>query len=204
MKVAVLVSGSGSNLQALLDAIAAGRLPVQISLVLADRPGIRALERAQRAGVPTEVLRPRAFAQRADFDAALAAACAASGAELVVLAGFMRVLGPRFVDAWEGRCLNVHPALLPAFPGIDAPRQALEYGVRITGCTVHLVDRGTDTGPIVLQQAVPVLPGDDPASLHARIQREEWRLLPEAVRLYALGRLRVRGRRVEIVGEEND
>ena len=181
MKIAVLVSGTGSNLQAILDAVAAGTLAVEVALVVSDRPGVAALARAEAAGVPTRVLRSKAFPDRDAFDAALGEACRASGAELVVLAGFMRILGPRFLDMWEGRCLNVHPSLLPAFPGLDAPAQALGYGVRVTGCTVHLVDRGTDTGPIVLQSAVAVLPGDTPESLHHRIQQEEWRLLPQAV-----------------------
>ncbi len=201
MNVAVLVSGAGSNLQALLDAEAAGTLGAHIVLVVADRPRAGALERARRAGVPARVLRPRDFPARDDFDAALAAACTAAGAELVVLAGFMRLLGAGFLDVWEGRCLNVHPSLLPAFPGMDGPAQALAYGVRIAGCTVHLVDRGTDSGPIVLQAAVPVLPGDTPDTLHARIQEEEWRLLPRAVGLFAAGRLLRRGRTVDIVAE---
>jgi phosphoribosylglycinamide formyltransferase-1 len=201
VNVAVLVSGAGSNLQALLDAEAAGTLGAHIALVVADRPRAGALERARRAGVPARVLRPRDFAARDDFDAALAAACTAAGAELVVLAGFMRLLGAGFLDVWEGRCLNVHPSLLPAFPGMDGPAQALAYGVRIAGCTVHLVDRGTDSGPIVLQAPVPVLPGDTPDTLHARIQEEEWRLLPQAVGLFAAGRLRRRGRSVDILAE---
>lgn len=201
MKIAVLVSGSGSNLQAILDAVAAGTLAIEVALVVSDRSGAGALARAQAARVPTLVLRPKAFADRAAFDAALSQACRAAGAELVVLAGFMRILGPAFLDVWEGRCLNVHPSLLPAFPGMDAPAQALAYGVRVTGCTVHLVDRGTDTGPIVLQAAVPVRAQDTPETLHRRIQEEEWRLLPQAVALFAAGRLSRQGRVVRIEGE---
>lgn len=201
MKIAVLVSGTGSNHQAILDAVAAGTLALRVALVVADRRGAGALARAEAAGVPTRVLGPRSFPDRDAFDAALAEACLAAGAGLVVLAGFMRVLGPRFLDVWEGRCLNVHPSLLPAFPGVDAPAQALAYGVRVSGCTVHLVDRGTDTGPIVLQSAVAVLAGDTPQTLHRRIQAEEWRLLPQAVGLFAAGRQSLRGRLVEIAEE---
>lgn len=199
MNLAVLASGSGTNLQALIDARRDGTLPAEIALVLSDRPAAPALDRARAVGIATAVVRPRDFPERGASDAALAAACARAGADLIVLAGYMRILGPAFLDRYAGRCLNVHPSLLPAFPGLDAPAQALAYGVRVTGCTVHLVDAGTDTGPIVLQEPVPVEPGDTPETLHRRIQSAEWRLLPEAVRLFAAGRLRLEGRRVEIV-----
>jgi phosphoribosylglycinamide formyltransferase-1 len=204
LRVAVLASGNGTNLQALLDACRTGRVPAEVVLVASDRPEAFALERARRAGVAAAVLRRRDFPDRDAFDRALAGACADAGAGLVVLAGFLRVLGPAFLERWEGRCMNVHPSLLPAFPGLDAPAQALAYGVKVTGCTVHFVDRGVDTGPIILQEAVPVLPDDDAATLHRRIQQAEWRLLPEAVRLYAEGRLRVEGRRVRILGAEGE
>ncbi len=199
LRVAVLVSGGGTNLQALLDAAAAGDLPARIVRVVSDRRSAVALERARGAGVPTRVVRPRDFAERAGFDAALAAALAESGADLVVHAGFMRIVGPAYLAAWSGRCVNVHPSLLPAFPGLDAPRQALEYGVRYSGCTVHFVDEGVDTGPVILQEPVPVHPDDTPETLHRRIQQAEWRLLPAAVRLIAQGRLRLEGRRVHIL-----
>lgn len=199
MKLAVLASGTGSNLQAVIDGCRSGEIPARIALVLSDRPAAPALQRARDAGIPTRVVRPRDFADRAACDAAIAAACGEAGADLTVLAGFMRILGPAFVDRFAGRCINVHPSLLPAFPGLDAPAQALAYGVRLTGCTVHFVDGGTDTGPIILQEAVAVQPGDTAETLHGRIQAVEWRLLPAAVRLIAAGRLRVEGRRVEIV-----
>lgn len=194
MSIAVLVSGNGTNLQALLDA----GLPVR--LVVSDRPGAPALQRARAAGVPTLVVRPRDYPDRDAFDAALAQAV--GGADLVVHAGFMRILGPRYVDPLEGRCINVHPSLLPAFPGLNAPAQALAHGVKVTGCTVHFVDRGVDTGPIILQEAVPVRPDDTPETLHARIQRVEWRLLPRAARLFLDGRLQLEGRRVRVLGED--
>jgi phosphoribosylglycinamide formyltransferase-1 len=192
-RIAVLASGGGTNLQALLDA----GLPV--ALVLSDKPGSGALERARAAGVPAEAVLPRDFPDRAAFDAALAERC--RGFDLVCLAGFMRLLGPAFVEPFAGRCLNVHPALLPAFPGLNAPAQAIAHGVKVSGCTVHLVDAGCDTGPIVLQEAVPVHEDDTPETLHARIRSAEHRLLPEAARLFLEGRLRVDGRRVRILRE---
>lgn len=198
-RLAVLASGSGSNLQALLDAASQAGFPGQIALVVSDVPTARALERAKTAGVSTEVLEPRTFPDRAAFDAALAALLQVRGVEAVCLAGFMRLLGPKFLSAFTGRILNVHPALLPAFPGLHAARQALAAGVKITGCTVHLVDEGVDTGPIVAQAAVPVLPADDEAALQARIQAEEHRLYPEVVRAFCEGRLRVEGRRVAVL-----
>ena len=197
----MLASGSGSNLQALLDACASGAVPARVVAVLSDRPGARALERARAAGVAATSLRPRDYPDRGAHDAALAEACAAAGADLVVLAGYMRVVGPDFLRRWPQRCLNVHPSLLPAFPGLDAPAQALAYGAKVTGCTVHFVDDGVDTGPIILQEALAIEPGDTPETLHRRIQALEWRLLPQAVALCAAGGLSVQGRRVRIVGE---
>jgi len=201
VKIAVLASGSGSNLQALIDGCRSGAIPAEVALVVSDRPNCHALVRARQAGIPTRALRPKDFPDRQAFDGEAAAACAAADARLVVLAGFMRVLGPTFLERWGGRCINVHPSLLPAFPGLDAPAQALAYGVRVAGCTVHFVDAGTDTGPIILQEAVAVAVGDTPETLHRRIQALEWRLLPEAVRLFVTDRIRCSGRRVEIVEE---
>ena len=199
MRVGVLVSGSGTNLAALLAAQAAGTLaPAQIVAVVSNRPGAFALERARAAGVPERVVDHRAFADRGDFDRALVAALQALGVEAVVLAGFMRILTPAFLAAFPGRVVNTHPALCPAFPGTDAPAQALAHGVKVTGVTVHFVDAGVDTGPIIAQRAVPVLPGDDARSLHARIQAEEHRLLPAVVRALAAGRLRIDGRTVVV------
>lgn len=194
----VLASGRGSNLQAILDAIEGGRCPARVAVVVSDRAGAPALDRARRAGVKAVHLDPHAYADRAAFDRAVAAVLAEHAVELVCLAGYMRLLSPEFIAAYRGRVLNVHPALLPAFPGLHAQRQAIEYGVKVTGATVHFVDEGVDTGPIVLQAAVPVQEDGTEESLAARILQEEHRLYPEAIRLYAEGRLEVVGRRVRI------
>ena len=199
MNVGVLVSGSGTNLQAILDAERAGELgSAKVVLVLSNVAGVRALERAKAAGVTTEVLAHKGFSSRQAFDEALIGKLREHGVELVALAGFMRLLTPAFLGAFPGRVMNIHPALLPAFPGIHSQKQALEYGARVTGCTVHFVDDGCDTGPIIAQAAVPVLDGDDEATLGARILVEEHRLYPAAIRAVADGRVRVEGRRVKI------
>jgi phosphoribosylglycinamide formyltransferase 1 len=194
----VLASGRGSNLQAIVDAIDAGRCPARVAVVVSDRKDAPALERARRAGIRAVHLEPRAYPDRTAFDAAIAEVLDADGVELVCLAGYMRVLSAEFVRRYRARILNVHPALLPAFRGLDAQRQALEHGVKLAGATVHFVDEGVDTGPIVLQAAVPVLDEDTDTSLSARILAEEHRLYPEAIRLYAEGRLEVSGRRVSV------
>lgn len=191
LPLAVLVSGNGTNLQAILDAIGQGELRAEVRLVLSNVAGAGALARAERAGVPARVLEHRAFASRAEFDRAVAVAVREAGAEWIVLAGFMRILGPEVVGAFRHRIVNLHPALLPAFPGAHAHRDALAYGVKVTGCTVHLVDEGVDTGPIVLQRAVPVLDTDDEASLAARVRVEEHALLVAALRAISEGRLHV-------------
>jgi len=191
LRVGVLASGSGTNLAALIAAQQDGRLGAEIAAVICNVPGARALQRAREAGVPAILVDHKAHPSRETFEAEIDRHLQAHGVGLVVLAGFMRILSPWFVSRWQGRIVNVHPALLPSFPGLHAARQALQAGVRITGCTVHLVDEGTDTGPILAQAAVPVLPGDDEASLHARVQKEEHRLLPWVVRLFAEGRIRV-------------
>lgn len=181
MKVAVLASGRGSNLRALCRSVDAGECAVDLVGVVSDRGGAEALAFAEARGLETRVVRPREHEDRAAWDAALADAVASLAPELVVLAGFMRLLGPAMLAAFEDRVVNVHPSLLPAFPGMHAPQQALDAGVRITGCTVHLVDAGVDTGRILAQGAVPVRAGDDAARLHARIQRLEHQLLPRVV-----------------------
>jgi phosphoribosylglycinamide formyltransferase-1 len=198
--VAVLVSGSGTNLQSLLDAAATPDYPARIAVVVSNVPGVRALERAAAAGVPTKVLPHQGYPDRAAYDRALVEAIAPFSCTIVCLAGFMRLVGPTFLRAFPGGVLNVHPALLPCFPGLHSHRQALEHGVKLTGCTVHLVDEGTDTGPIVAQAAVPILEDDTEDSLQRRIQEQEHRLFPIALGLLAAGRLRVEGRRVSVSG----
>jgi len=200
-RVSVLSSGRGSNLAALLAAERAGRLAGRINAVISNRPGIRALEIAADHGVATTVVDHRAYAERDAFDAALAAAIDAGEPDLVVLAGFMRVLGPAFVAHYEGRMLNIHPSLLPSYPGLHTHRRALADGVRIHGCTVHFVTADLDHGPIVAQGAVPVLEGDDEESLAARVLAVEHRLLPAAVRAFCERRLVIVGRRVRVKGE---
>lgn len=188
--IGVLVSGNGSNLQAILDAIAAGRLDARVKVVISNKPGVRALERAERAGVPHVVIAHKEHPSREDFDRELVRALRQAGTEWVVLAGFMRVLTGEFLDAFPGRIINIHPALLPAFPGTHAQRQALEYGVKISGCTVHYVDSGVDTGRIIAQRAVPVLEGDDEASLSQRIHAAEHELFVEVLCDIASGKVR--------------
>ena len=198
IRLAVLVSGSGTNLQAIIDAIAAGQLNAQITMVISDNPAAYGLERAKAQGIPTQCIVRKNYASREDFELAMVEALQSAGVELVLLAGFMRVLSKVFLQHFAGRVMNIHPSLLPAFPGLDAQKQALEYGVKVTGCTVHFVDEGMDTGPIILQAAVPVLEGDTRDELAARILREEHRLYAEAVRLYHEGRLQVEGGMVKV------
>jgi len=198
VKIGVLVSGSGTNLQAILDAIARGELKAEIRVVISNRAKAYALERARNQGIAALAIDHRQFASREDFDHALVRELRARGVELVVCAGFMRLLSHVMLDAYPGRIMNIHPALLPSFPGIHGPRDALEYGVRISGCTVFFVTEGVDAGPIIIQAAVPVLPGDDEETLAERIHREEHRIYPEAIRLYQEGRLQISGRRVII------
>jgi phosphoribosylglycinamide formyltransferase-1 len=200
MKVGVLASGGGSNLQALLDAGARGELgPARVAVVGVNVPGCGALERAAAAGVPSFVIDHRSYAARVDFDRALIAALRAHEVDLVVLAGFMRLLTPELLAAFPRRVINVHPALLPAFPGVHAQGQAFRYGVKIAGCTVHFVDEGTDSGPIIAQTAVAVLDDDDEERLRLRILAEEHRLLPAVVRAIAEGRVQGSGRKVQLI-----
>jgi phosphoribosylglycinamide formyltransferase-1 len=196
LPVAVLASGSGSNLQALLNAAAGHDFGAEIVGVISDRPGIRALERAVRAGVPTEVVAWGDFADRVAFTEAICDAAEGLGAEVMALAGFMRVLSPNAIERFPNRIVNIHPALLPAFPGEHAVDDALDYGVKLTGVTVHFVDEQVDHGPIIYQEVVRVHPGDTLGDLHARIQEVEHRVYPEVLDALAHGRLRLDGRRV--------
>jgi len=190
LNLGILASGSGSNLQAILDAIAAGTLDAEAKIVIANVPGARALERARDAGVSTALIDHKHFAGRSAFEAALSRALDDAAAEWVVLAGFMRVLTPEFVARYKRRILNIHPALLPAFPGVHAQAQALAYGVKVSGCTVHFVDEGVDCGPIVAQRAVPVEEGDSVESLTARILRQEHLLYVQVLQWLAADRVR--------------
>jgi len=191
----VLISGRGSNLQAIIDATRDGRLDARIGVVISNRPEAYGLERARAAGIETACLSHRAFASRDEFDRALARELRAREVGLVCLAGFMRLLGPAFVGAFPNAILNIHPSLLPSFPGLDAQRQALEHGVKVSGATVHLVDCNLDAGPIVVQRAVPVHEGDTAEALADRILAVEHQAYPEAIRLLLDRRWRVEGRR---------
>ena len=199
-RIGVLISGRGSNLQALIDAQKRGELGGEIAVVVSNVKDAPGLERARQAEIPTE-FRDHRGRSREDFDAEIVSILREHGVELVCLAGFMRLLSPVFVRAFPRRILNIHPALLPAFPGLDAQRQALDHGVKVSGATVHLVDEGLDSGAIVAQEAVPVRSDDTAESLAARILEAEHRLYPRAVRLLLEGRCRVDGRRVIVEGE---
>ena len=198
LKVGVLASGRGSNLAALIGAAADPAYPAEIALVIVNIRGAQALALAEAAGIPTKLIEHRAFDSRAGFDAALDRALRGVNIELVCLAGFMRLLTPDFVEAWRDGMINIHPSLLPAFPGLDTHARALEEGVRITGCTVHFVRHATDSGPIIAQAAVPVLPGDTADTLAARVLEAEHRIYPLALRLIAEDRVHVVGERAEI------
>jgi phosphoribosylglycinamide formyltransferase-1 len=195
LPIAVLISGSGSNLQALIDAEHAGHRYV-IAVVISDRPGVRGLERAADAGIPAEVVVWTEFESRGSFSAALCDMADRHGAKGLVLAGFMRILAPNAIERFPNAIINVHPALLPAFPGAHAVENAIEYGVALTGVTVHFVDEQVDHGPIIVQEVVRVEADDDATSLHSRIQEVEHRLLPDAVSAFARGALTVQGRHV--------
>lgn len=200
LPIGVLVSGSGSNLQALIDEIAAGALYAQIKVVISNVPDAFGLTRAQNAGIAAVVVNHKDYGKdRAAFEDKLIETLAVYGVRLVVLAGFMRILSPRFVGAYHQRIINIHPALLPGFPGVDAQTQAYEYGVKISGCTTHFVDEACDHGPIILQKAVPVLDEDDRDALQKRILEREHQILPASVQLYADGRIVVDGRKTKIL-----
>jgi len=193
--VGVLISGRGTNLQALIDAAAGGRLGGQIAVVISNVEDAQGLERARKAGIPA-CFRDHRGRPRDEFDQQLVALLREHAVDLVCLAGYMRLLSPAFIRAFAGRIMNVHPSLLPAFPGLEAQRQAWEHGVKVSGATVHLVDESLDAGPIVLQEAVPVLASDEAEGLAARILEAEHRIYPRAVRAMLEGRCRVEGRRV--------
>ncbi|MGZ6195197.1 MAG: phosphoribosylglycinamide formyltransferase [Candidatus Binataceae bacterium] len=198
VKLGVLISGTGTNLQAIIDAIERRELRAEIRVVISNRAGVQGLERAQRHAIPTRVIEHRRYASREAFDRALAEALAEHSVELVVCAGFMRLLSPVMLTAFADRVMNIHPALLPAFPGVHAQKAALEHGVQFTGCTVFFVREGVDDGPIIVQAVVPVMPNDDEESLSERIRAQEHRIYPWAIQLYQEGRLTIEGRTVRI------
>ena len=199
----VLCSGRGTDLQSIIDAIARGEVHASIGVVLADKPDAYALERAKKAGIPAVCVNRKEYEDRESFEKALLAELSRAGVALVVLAGFMRVLTPYFVRAYAGRIMNIHPALLPSFPGAHAHRDVLAYGVKVSGCTIHFVDEGTDSGPIIAQAAVPVLDGDTEETLGARVLKEEHRLYPQVIEWYCEGRLQVEGRKVCVLPEKS-
>lgn len=197
-KIGVLVSGRGSNFQAVADKIKKENLPIEIAVVISDSPEAYALQRAEKMGIPHCAIARQDFVDKASFEAAIDKTLREAGVELVVLAGFMRIFSGDFVNSWYHKIINIHPALLPSFTGLDAQGQALNYGVKIAGCTVHFVDAGMDTGPIIMQAAVPVLDEDTHDTLAARILVQEHTILPEVVKLWAEDRLTVNGRKVKI------
>ena len=198
-KLGVLCSGRGTDLQSIMDAINNGEVAADIAVVLTDKPDAFALERAASAGIKAVCVNRKQFDGRESFEQALVSELQASGVTLVVLAGFMRILTPYFVRQYTGRIMNIHPALLPSFPGAHAHQDVLAYGVKISGCTVHFVDEGTDSGPIILQAAVPVLDGDTEEALGARVLEQEHIIYPRAIQLYCEGKLEIHGRHVHIL-----
>jgi phosphoribosylglycinamide formyltransferase-1 len=204
LKIGVLVSGSGSNLQSIIDKIEQGALSAEISIVICNNPQAFALERCAKHKIPFQLLSPKEFPDRMDFDMKMAEILKGHGVELVVMAGFMRVLSPEFLSEFPLKVINIHPALLPSFPGLHGQKQAFDYGVKFSGCTVHFADSGVDTGPIIIQAVVPVFDNDTEEIMSARILKEEHRIYPQAIQLYAEGKLEIRGRKVIFKGDSPD
>lgn len=198
LRLGVLASGSGSNLQAIIDSIESGNLPCEIAVVISDNSGAYALIRAEKKEIETHIVKPSSFKNREAFDAELVRILNIHGVDLVVLAGFMRIITPVLINAFPHKIMNIHPALLPSFPGLHVQKKAIEYGAKFSGCTVHFVDEGMDTGPIIAQAVVPVLDDDTEETLSARILKEEHRIYPYAIRLFCEGRLEVKGRQVAV------
>ncbi len=195
----VLCSGRGTNLQSILAAVDSGQIPAPVGVVLTDKPDAKALERAEKAGIPHFCVDRKQYAGKQAFEEALVEKLRAHGVTLVILAGFMRILSPYFVHEFPGRILNIHPSLLPSFGGAHAHRDVLAYGVKVSGCTIHFVDEGMDSGPIILQTAVPVLDDDDEDTLAARVLEQEHKLYPRAIELFLNGKLNIEGRKVRIM-----
>jgi phosphoribosylglycinamide formyltransferase 1 len=198
VNLGVLVSGSGSNLQSIIDNIEKGTLPAKIRIIISNTPGAFAIERARKHGIPAVIIEPRGFYSREEYDRKVVDTLKSHDVELVVLAGFMRVLTPLFLRAFPMRIMNIHPAILPSFPGTHGQKKAFDYGVKFSGCTVHFADEGVDTGPIIIQGIVPVYDTDTEETLSQRILKEEHRIYPKAIKLYAEGKLQVEGRKVRV------
>ncbi len=197
-KIGVLVSGRGTNLQSILDQIQSGAIPAEIALILSNKKDAQALERGRKAGIQSKFVNPKDYANKAAYDTDLVKLLKAEGVDLICLAGYMKILTSEFIQAFSGRIINIHPSLLPSFPGLDVQQQAIDHGVKFSGCTVHFVEEEVDTGPIILQAVVPVEEQDTAETLAARILKEEHKIYPEAVRLIAENRIRIEGRRVSI------
>ncbi len=198
-RIAVLASGRGTNLEAILEAVERGEIAGEVALVISDQQDAQALQRAERRGIKNLFMDPRESGSREQYDQAIVEQLQKDRIDLVALAGFMRLLSPLFVEAFPMRIMNIHPSLLPAFPGLDGVEQAFKYGVKVTGCTVHFVDEGLDTGPVILQEAVPVIQEDTVETLHQRIHASEHRLYPRAIDLFCREKLKVEGRRCMII-----
>lgn len=198
LRLGVLASGRGSNLQSILDHCREGLIPAEVAVVISDKPGAYALERAKTAGASACYINPKDFSTKVEYEQHLVRTLNEAGVQLVCLAGYMRLVGQTLLQDYNNRIMNIHPSLLPSFPGLHGHRDALDYGVKISGCTVHFVDEGMDTGPIILQAAVPVLDDDTEETLSARILEQEHKIYPEAIRLFAQGQLQVQGRKVVI------
>jgi phosphoribosylglycinamide formyltransferase-1 len=202
LKLGILISGNGSNLQSIIDYIEKGSLKATIKIVISNNPDAYGLTRAKKHGIPVVILKNGDFINKEDFDLELINILKNNSVDLVILAGFMRVLTPTFLKAFTQKIMNIHPALLPSFPGIHGQKQALEYGVKLSGCTVHFVDEGVDTGPIIIQSAVPVHNNDTEETLAARILKEEHRIYPQAIQFFAEGKIEIKGRKVRIKTEK--
>lgn len=203
VRIGVLASGRGSNLQAILDEIDSGKLAAEVALVLSDKADAFALERARNKGIPAFYVDPKEFVTKSDYESILINLLEEHRVDLVCLAGYMRLVGKKLLGAYPNRVMNIHPALLPSFPGLHGQRDALDYGVKFSGCTVHFVDQGIDSGPIILQAAVPVLDDDTEETLSARILEQEHKIYPQAIQLFAEGRLILEGRKIRIINNEN-
>ncbi|MCX5751558.1 MAG: phosphoribosylglycinamide formyltransferase [Candidatus Saganbacteria bacterium] len=199
LKIGVLISGRGSNLQAIIDACEKGEVPAQVAVVISNKADAYGLERAKKHGIPAVVLEPKDFKDKDAYEKEIIGVFDKAGVGLVCLAGYMRIVGQELLKKYQGKMINIHPALLPSFPGLHGQKQALDYGVKVSGVTVHFVDEGCDTGPVILQTAVPVLENDTEGSLSDRILEQEHKLYPMAVKLIAEGKLRIKGRKVQIL-----